>query len=302
MTGILEKVAIIGGGTLGAQIAMQSANAGYWVEVYDVRENALQETLKTVQGIERLVPRDKWPSCLEKIHQVDSLENAVKDAGLVIEAVTENLDTKLDVWTEIGRKAHPDAVLSTNSSSIPISRLEKNSGSPERCLNIHFYIGMNIADVMAGTATSPEVLETGINWVRSLGNIPLTVNKELMGFCFNRVWRSVKREVLYMWANGFVDLRDIDRAWMVFNGMTESPDRFGPFGLMDKVGLDVIYDIEMVYYQDSKDPKDHPPQALKDKIDRGELGVKSGKGFYSYPNPEYLADDFLHPDADKPVE
>jgi 3-hydroxybutyryl-CoA dehydrogenase len=154
---------------------------------------------------------------------------------------------------------------------------------------------MNMVDVMEGTRTLPQVTKKGINWVRSLGCIPLTVKKELLGFCFNRVWRAVKREVLGMWAKGFVDFRDVDRAWMIFNGMKESPDRFGPFALMDKVGLDVIYDIEMVYYNDSKDPKDHPPKELKEKIERGELGVKSGEGFYSYPDPEYLSPGFLNP-------
>jgi 3-hydroxybutyryl-CoA dehydrogenase len=81
---------------------------------------------------------------------------------------------------------------------------------------------------------------------------------------------------------------DVDRAWMIFTRMKE-----GPFALMDKVGLDVIWDIEMVYYNDSRDPKDHPPQALKDMIDRGELGVKSGRGFYTYPDPAFLSPDFF---------
>jgi 3-hydroxybutyryl-CoA dehydrogenase len=116
------------------------------------------------------------------------------------------------------------------------------------------------------------------------------VKKEIMGFCFNRIWRAVKKEALYMWANGFVDFRDTDRAWMVFSRMTE-----GPFAIMDKVGLDVVYDIETVYYKESKDPKDKPPDALLEKIERGELGVKSGKGFYTYPDPEFLAPDFLRP-------
>ena len=138
-------------------------------------------------------------------------------------------------------------------------------------------------------------MKRGINWIRSLECIPLTVKKELLGFCFNRVWRAVKREVLNMWANGFVDFRDVDRAWMIFNGMNKSQERFGPFALMDKVGLDVIYDIEMVYYNDSKDPKDRPPKELKEKIARGELGVKSGRGFYTYPEPEYMKPDFLNP-------
>jgi 3-hydroxybutyryl-CoA dehydrogenase len=154
---------------------------------------------------------------------------------------------------------------------------------------------MPMADVMAGTKTSDEVFEIGTRWVRSMKLIPLTVKKETLGFCFNRVWRAVKREVLRMWAEGYVDFRDVDRAWMLFNGMKHDSSAFGPFALMDKVGLDVIYDIEMVYFNESQDPKDFPPAALKKKIEKGELGVKSGKGFYSYPDPEYLNPDFLNP-------
>ena len=93
-----------------------------------------------------------------------------------------------------------------------------------------------------------------------------------------------------MWGNDFVDFRDIDRAWQLFTGM-----KVGPFGLMDTVGLDTVYNIEMVYYNDSKDPKDKPPDALVEKIKKGELGVKSGRGFYTYPNPEFLRPDFLNP-------
>jgi 3-hydroxybutyryl-CoA dehydrogenase len=224
---------------------------------------------------------------------VSDLDAAIQDAELIIESVPENLELKREVFKELGEKASPETILATNSSSIPVSNLEQSSGRPERCLNLHFYMalqGMNIADVMGGTRTLPEVKQKGIEWVRSLGCIPLTVKKELLGFCFNRVWRAVKREVLYMWANDFVDFQDVDRAWMKFTGQENSP---GPFGLMDNVGLDVIYDIEMVYYRNSKDAKDHPPDALKQKIEKGELGVKTGNGFYSYPDPEYLRDDFL---------
>ena len=131
-------------------------------------------------------------------------------------------------------------------------------------------------------------MQAGIDWIKSLGCVPLKVNKEILGFCFNNVWRAVKRQVLYTWGNGFVDFRDADRAWCIFTKMKE-----GPFALMDKVGLDVIYDIEMSYYNDSKDPKDMPPDALLKMIKRGELGVKSGKGFYKYPNPEFLDPNFF---------
>ena len=143
---------------------------------------------------------------------------------------------------------------------------------------------------MGGTKTLTEVLDRGEDWLRSLGMVPLKVKKEILGFCFNSVWRAIKKQSLYMWGNDFVDFRDIDRAWQIFTKM-----KVGVFGLMDTVGLDTVYNIEMVYYEASKDPKDKPPDALVEKIKRGELGVKSGKGFYTYPNPEFLQPDFLNP-------
>jgi len=294
-----KKIAVIGTGTLGTQIAMLASDSGYQVTVFDQQAGAFDAMMEklnadmTAKQIEPFIPFDRWPACRQQIKQIEDLAEAVKDADLVIEAVPENLELKCEVFRQLGQLAPAETILATNSSSIPVSQLEESSARPERCLNLHFYMalhGMNMADVMGGTRTLPEVVEKGISWVRSLGCIPLTVKKELLGFCFNRVWRAVKREVLHMWANDFVDFRDVDRAWMKFTGRE---DRYGPFGLMDSVGLDVIYDIEMVYYRNSKDPKDHPPEALKQKIDRGELGVKSGQGFYSYPDPEYLQDGFL---------
>ena len=303
MTKPFQSVAVIGTGTLGAQIALLASNAGYNVNVFDQQPGAFDQMIQKLQAdleakkVNPFIAYERWDVCRQQIQQFEELEAAVKAADLVIEAVPENLELKQKVFRQLGEFAPPGAILATNSSSIPVSRLEQSSGRPERCLNLHFYMalqGMNIADVMGGTCTVPEVLQTGIAWVRSLGIIPLTVNKELLGFCFNRVWRAVKREVLRMWADGYVDFRDIDRAWMVFTGNRSGP---GPFGLMDNVGLDVVWDIEMVYYHESKDPKDHPPQALREKIEKGELGVKTGKGFYTYPNPEYRQPDFLNPRA-----
>jgi len=295
----LKKVAVVGTGILGAQIAMIAAHAGYKVKVFDPREGAFQRTYEKIRSdlkakkVKPIIPWSEWAACAQAVKQVTDLGEAVKDADLVIESVPENRELKTAVFKELGEKAAVGAILATNSSSMPVSRFEEVSGRPERCLNIHFYFplqGINMVDLMGGTRTLPEVLKKGADWIRSMGFIPLTVNKELLGFCFNRVWRAIKREVLYMWGNGFVDFQDVERAWMVFTGMKE-----GPFALMDKVGLDVIWDIEMVYYNDSKDPKDHPPQALRDKIERGELGVKSGTGFYTYPNPAFLSPDFLKP-------
>ena len=294
-----EKIAVIGTGTLGTQIALLATNAGYEVTIYDVRKGAFRKTFECLRsdiqkkGIEPLIPWDRLELFKTRVREVTDLDEAVKKADLVVEAVPENLDLKQKVFKEIGRKSPPQAIFTTNSSSIPISRMEESTGRPEKCLNTHFYNileGMNMADVMGGTRTTQGVIERGVAWVRSMECIPLTVKKELLGFCFNRVWRAIKCEALWMWGNDYVDFRDVDRAWMTFTKM-----KMGPFGIMDTVGLDVIHAIEMVYYNESEHLKDNPPQALMDKVDRGELGVKSGKGFYTYPDPEFSLPGFLSP-------
>jgi 3-hydroxybutyryl-CoA dehydrogenase len=295
--GVIRRVAVVGTGTLGTQICLTAANAGYQVTGFDPQVGSLDKALEMVRPRAEtskrppLVPLERWAQCRKALRLASSMEQALRDADLVIEAVPEDLELKKKTWRELGRLAPAQAILATNSSSIPVSRLEEAGGRPERSLNIHFYqplLGMHMVDVMGGTSTSQEVLELGVSWVRSLGCIPLTVRKELLGFCFNRVWRAIKRETLHMWAGGFVDFRDVDRAWMVFTGMD-----LGPFGLMDAVGLDVVYDIEMVYYEDSGDSRDRPPEALREMVERGDLGVKTGRGFYRYPDPEFGQPGFL---------
>ena len=294
-----ESVAVIGTGILGTQIAMLAAYAGYKVCVYDTRDGAFDETYAKLysalkaKGVNPFIAWDKWEGCKQNIQLVTNLGDALKDVDLVVESITEDVELKRKVFKQMGQSAPAKAIFATNSSSLPVSRMEDSSGRPDRCINTHFYLplqGMNMADLMAGTKTLPEVMQKGEEWIRSLGVVPLRVKKEALGFCFNNVWRAIKKQTLYMWANDFADFRDIDRAWRIFSGM-----KVGPFGLMDSVGLDTVYNIEMVYYDESKDPGDKPPYQLVEKIKKGELGVKSGKGFYSYPNPEFLQPDFLNP-------
>ncbi len=293
----IKKVAVVGSGILGTQIAVQSAHFGYDVTVYDSDPASFEKAhqdLKTVLGKavgKPLFTPELWEEEAQKVRLCPDLTDALSEADLVIEAVPEDVEIKRKVFAKIDGLAPLGAILATNSSSIPISRIESSTNRPEQCLNLHFYfpaMGTTMVDVMGGTKTTPDTFETGKAWVRSIGCVPLTVKKEILGFCFNRVWRAIKRETLHMWAEGFVDFKDVDRGWMIFSGMPQ-----GPFGLMDNVGLDVVYNIEMVYYNESKDPKDQPPQALKDMVDRNELGRKTGKGFYTYPDPVYERSDFL---------
>ena len=293
----IQKVAVIGTGILGSQIAALSASFDYRVLTYDTDEDSFNRGLQNIRslldkaGREPTIPIEDWETGINRVKFSRRLEETLEDVDLVIEAVPEDLELKRKVFKRLDALAPGHAILATNSSSIPISKIESATQRPGKCLNIHFYVpamGMNMVDIMGGTKTTAETMEAGKDWVRSIGCVPLTVKKETLGFCFNRIWRAIKRETLYMWADGFTDFRDIDKGWMIFTGMP-----IGPFGLMDTVGLDVVYDIEMVYYSESKDPKDHPPQALKAMVDRNELGAKTGKGFYTYPDPEYGRSDFI---------
>jgi len=134
-----------------------------------------------------------------------------------------------------------------------------------------------MADIARGTITSDETFRAGKGWLESINVTPLVLKKECLGFVFNRVWRAIKKECLKMWAGGYADFETIDKAWKIFTGMPK-----GPFGLMDIIGLDVIYDIEMMYYKESGDSDDKPPDMLKEMVEKGYLGVKTGKGFYEY--------------------
>jgi len=295
----IKRVAVIGLGTLGAQIAMISADNGYEVTGFDQDDSAMEKYLQclpdpeSVDKPKNMIDTSSWFESVHQIKKTDSLTSAVSDSDLVIEAVPENLALKQKVWAELDKAAPAHTILATNSSSMPVSRLEGSTKRAEKCINMHFYqpvMGMNMVDLMGGSQTTEAVIDAGRKFLISIGMVPISVNKELLGFCFNRVWRAIKKEALHMWAGGFVDHRDIDRAYMIFNKTS-----LAPFALMDVVGLDVVYDIEMVYFNESGDKSDHPPRALKEKIEAGELGVKTSKGFYTYPDPEFRSKDFLKP-------
>lgn len=269
----IKNVSVIGIGTLGKQIAERAALCNYQVHIFDVNPTGIQDFVKNV----RKKVRDKGATGELTIH--DTLSEAVSNTDLIMEAVPEKLVLKKEVFAQIDQAAPPYAIIATNSSSIPVSRLEDAVKRRDKVINIHFYKipDTPMADIARGTKTSDETFEKGLRWVTSLEITPLVVKKECLGFVFNRVWRAIKRECLRIWAGGYADKEAVDKAWKIFTGMSK-----GPFGLMDGVGLDVVYDIEMMYYKESGDPRDQPPLLLKEMVDRGELGVKSGKGFYRY--------------------
>ncbi len=138
-----------------------------------------------------------------------------------------------------------------------------------------------MADIMRGTHTSEETFQKGKEWLESIEIVPLEVKKECYGFVLNRIWRAIKKDCLKIWAGDHADIETVDKAWQIFCQYFLT-NKYGPFQFMDRIGLDVIYDIEMSYFKNTGLPDDKPPDLLKDVVDKGELGVKTGKGFYNY--------------------
>jgi len=269
----ITKISIVGVGNLGKQIAEWSALYNYNVSIFDTNQEGIKEY------IDEALKKVKEKNAVGEIINYNSIKEAVRNADLIIEAVPEKLELKKEIFSQIDDSAPSHAIIATNSSSIPVSRIENAVKRKDKVLNLHFYKlpDFLMADIARGTETSDDTFNTGKKWLESIDVTPLVLKKECLGFVFNRVWRAIKKEALKIWSGGYADLEDVDKAWKIFTGMT-----VGPFGLMDIVGLDVVYDIEIMYYKESGDPDDKSPDMLKEMVDKGYLGVKTGRGFYNY--------------------
>ncbi|MFX0001809.1 MAG: 3-hydroxyacyl-CoA dehydrogenase family protein [Candidatus Hermodarchaeota archaeon] len=273
----ISIISIIGAGYMGRQIIEKSALFGYNVNIFDISSEGLEDF---VNDVKRKTDEKK---IMIDIMVFDNISEAVKNADLIIEAVPEKLELKREIFPQIDKAAPPHAIIATNSSSIPISKLEDFVERKDKVMNIHFYnlFTMPLADIMRGTQTSDDTFQKGKSWVESIDVTPLEVKKECYGFVLNRIWRAIKKDCLKIWAEGYANLETVDKAWPIFCQYFITND-YGPFKFMDRIGLDVIYDIEMSYFKNSGLPDDKPPDKLKEMVERGELGVKTGKGFYNY--------------------
>ncbi|MDH4209160.1 MAG: 3-hydroxyacyl-CoA dehydrogenase family protein, partial [Anaerolineae bacterium] len=187
--------------------------------------------------------------------------------------------------------APPRTILATNSSSLRSSAIGRDVQRKSKTFNLNF--GQPAEDdhveVMWNAHTSAGTQGAALAFLDSLGFIPLVTHKEISGFSLNRIWRAVKKEALRLVDQGYCDFQDIDRGSIMVFGWSQ-----GPFQLMDAIGLDVIRDIELSYYAESGDESDRPPKVLEDLVAKGHLGVNTGQGFYSYPNPAFEQPGWLH--------
>jgi 3-hydroxybutyryl-CoA dehydrogenase len=288
----IQRVCVFGAGFMGYQIALQCAIHDVEVCMVDVSATALHQALGEQRNeLDKPAYEDKRREVCSRIHTATCMEEAGPDFDLVIESVPERLALKREVFAELDKVCPPHTILATNSSSLRISAIEDATNRPGQVLNMHFFMPVwerPIVELMGGAATTDETVRRMFEFSESVGLLPLVVRKESTGFIFNRVWRAIKKECLKVVDEGVASVEDVDRAWMVVMGQEA-----GPFGVMDRVGLDVVHDIEMNYYLESGSEDDAPPKVLVNKVARNELGVKTGCGFYDYPDPAYEEPGFL---------
>ena len=296
----ISRVTVVGAGTLGAQIAALCAAGGAETVVTDALPDALARAATRIEA-ELLPPIEAAGMGVRSAREAFAalrfeadIETAVRGADLVIEAVKEDAAVKTELFGRLSRVA-PEAILATNSSSIPSSQIIGDVADPSRVLNAHFFGPIwvrTMVELMSCGATDPAVLERVKAFTDGLGLFTVIVRTESKGFIINRIWRAVKRESLAVVDQGVADPEDVDRLWRIFF-QTDFP----PFGVMDMVGLDVVRDIETSYQRESLDPTDLPSPTLNRMINEGRLGEKTGEGFYTHPDPAYARPEFLKPTA-----
>jgi 3-hydroxybutyryl-CoA dehydrogenase len=288
----IRTVGKIGLGVMGTNVAWACALNGIETYVYDQSPDQLQRALERLRGWfrdGRLSPMEA-EAAIGRVHPCGSLEEAVRDVDFAFESVYEDLHVKSEVHARIGRAAHPRTLMGSNASSLPCTPLAQASGRPEKFFNMNFTDPQveQLVEVMWNPMTSEETKRAAIRFARDIRMVPVVTHKEIMGYAFNRIWRAIKKEALFLVDRGHSDPESIDRAWMLIFGTP-----YGPFGLMDRIGLDTVRKIEMRYYDASGDERDLPPEILNRMVESGCLGEKSGKGFYSWPDPAFRQPGWL---------
>lgn len=282
----VKKVAVIGSGTMGSQIAMVFALAGYQVQLQDVAEASLEKARQSLQGhMDNRVRKGRLSQetvdqAFARMNFTTSLEEALQDVDLAVEAIIENLKAKQELFAQMDKLAPERTILTTNSSTIVSSKLAQVTQRADRVCNMHFFnpaLVMELVEVVVNPHTSQETADTVMEVSRRIGKTPILIKKEISGFVVNRILGKLTDEALSLYEQGVASFEDIDLACT--KGLNHP---MGPFQLLDLSGLDISYAVRMQRYQETGDPKDKPYRVIEEKVKRGELGRKTGKGFYTY--------------------
>jgi len=281
----MKNITVIGAGTMGNGIAHVFAMHGYQTALVDISREALDKALDTIdRNLERMIKREKITedekqSTLARIRTFTDLEEGTSRAELVVEAATENLELKLDIFRRLDQHAPAGAILATNTSSISITRIASVTGRPDRVIGMHFMNPvpvMKLVEVIRGYATTDAVTEIVMDLSEKLNKVPVAVN-DYPGFVANRILMPMINEAIHTLFEGVAGVHEIDTVMKL--GMAHP---MGPLQLADFIGLDVCLSIMRVLHEGFGQPKYAPCPLLVNMVTAGKLGRKSGEGFYNY--------------------
>lgn len=280
----IQRVMVIGSGLMGSGIAQVCAAAGLTVVLTDVKAEALEKAKQAIawsvgKFVEKGTYADTKEAILDRIVLSTSYETGA-DADLVIEAVFENMELKQEVFRNLDTICKKEALIASNTSSIPITELAAVTQRPEQVLGLHFFSPvpmMQAVEVIKGMGTSDETLQTGKEFVIQVGKEPIMVYRDVAGFVINRINFPSAIEAMRLVEEGVATVEDIDKGLRLASGR-----KMGIFETGDMVGLDVTYGALMSMYRETGDPRFYPPLLLRRKVKAGHLGRKTGKGWYTY--------------------
>ncbi len=280
----VQRVLVIGGGTMGTGIAQVAARAGYRTQVFDVAAGAAQRSLERVSdSLQRAVDKNRCTAqertdALARLSVAADLESAAPEADLIIEAAPEDLRLKQDLFARLSRAASPDAILATNTSSLPVTAIAAAAKGPERVIGLHFFNpvpAMKLLEIVQGERTHPMVVTAARAIGARLGK-EVVVVRDAPGFATSRLGIALAMEAIRMLEEGVASAEEIDRAIELGYGHP-----MGPLKLTDQVGLDIRLAIAE-HLTNELGERFRPPQLLRRMVRAGKLGKKTGEGFYKY--------------------
>jgi 3-hydroxybutyryl-CoA dehydrogenase len=284
----IQSITVIGAGQMGHQIAMLAALGGYETILQDVHENALNAAKEKLDVIltkwvqKGKLSEDRKLAAFSRLQYTTDLEKAASGADLIIEAVVEKLDVKQEVFAKLEELAPAETIFATNSSTIVNSLIASVTNRPDKFINMHFFfppLVMDCVEVVMSDQTSEETAKLAMEVTENMNRTGVLLRKEISGFVANRILGALQREALYLYEEGIVDYKDID---LICRKALGHP--IGPFELMDLSGIDVGYFVMQQRFNETGNPEDKPNACIEEKVNKGHLGRKTGKGWYDYPN------------------
>ena len=297
----IKKIAVLGTGAMGHGIAQIAAAAGFEVKMRDIDEKFVEGGMEKIKwSLDKLVQKGRITEedakkTLERITPLVSLKEATEGADFVVEAIPEKLDLKQQTFREIDGYTPEHTILATNTSALPITEIAAATKRPEKVVGMHFFNPaqlMRLVEVVKGDKTSEETVNTTVELAHKLGKETVVCRKDVPGFIANRMTVPGSNLVHWMIYKGKYTVEEVDAAAIHKAGMP-----MGMIGLLDYTGLDVVYSVTK--FIGEREPGFEPCPLLEEKVKKGELGVKTGKGFYNYPEKKWVPLDLPIEKAEK---